>query len=102
MPWRKPTWVPSGASGLPAVKPLPLPATPAEPVSDQGGPAGSYAKLSKLPVPTDAAGVTTILAVVVSDRPEYGTLIDDRQRPPIVEDKGGAGMTVRAGVPQRR
>ena len=30
--WRKATWVPSGALGLPAVKPLPLPATPALPL----------------------------------------------------------------------
>src|SRR5262249_6499351 len=48
------------------------------------------------------AGVTTIVAVVVSDRPDHGTQIDDLERSPIVEDKGGAGMTVRAGVPQRR
>ena len=35
------TWVPSGAVGLPAVKPLPLPATPASPVKVQGEPAGA-------------------------------------------------------------
>ena len=29
--WRKATWLPCGALGLPEVKPLPLPATPAPP-----------------------------------------------------------------------
>src|SRR5260370_33810922 len=48
----RPTWVPSGASGLPAVKPLPLPAMPAEPFHVHGEPVGLYAKAAKAPVPT--------------------------------------------------
>ena len=50
--WRKATWAPSGALGLPAVKPLPLPEIPAEPANAQGVPAGSYWKAPKLPDPT--------------------------------------------------
>src|SRR5262249_51197952 len=52
-------------------------------------------------VTVGAAGVTTIVAVAVSDRPNHGTQIDDLERSPIVEDQGGAGMTIRAGPPQR-
>ena len=33
MPWRKATWLPCGAAGLPEVKALPLLATPAAPAS---------------------------------------------------------------------
>ena len=51
VPCRKPTWVPSGAAGLPAVKPLPLPATPAAPANVQGVPTGRYWK----PLPTAGA-----------------------------------------------
>src|SRR5262249_6663650 len=52
MAWMKATCVPSGALGLPAVKPLPLPATPAPPVNVQGVPDGSY---WNAPVPTAGA-----------------------------------------------
>ena len=38
--WRKATWVPCGALGLPAVKPLPLPDTPVLPLKVHAEPAG--------------------------------------------------------------
>ena len=41
---RKATWLPWGALGLPLVKPLPLPDTPAVPVKVQGEPMGWYLK----------------------------------------------------------
>ena len=44
--WRKATWVPSGAGGLPAVKPLPLPAMPAPPAKVQGEPVGPVPELA--------------------------------------------------------
>ena len=47
-------------------------------------------------VTVGAAGVTAIVAAR-SDSPDHGTLIDHRERPPIVEDKGRAGTTIRAG-----
>ena len=40
--WRKATCDPSGAGGLPEVKPLLLPEMPALPVKVQGEPVGSY------------------------------------------------------------
>ena len=42
VPCRKATWLPCGAPGLPQVKPLPLPATPAPPVKVQAEPVGRY------------------------------------------------------------
>ena len=42
--------MPSGAGGLPAVKPLPLAAMPAAPEKAQGEPVGRY---RKWPAPTD-------------------------------------------------
>ena len=47
--WRKATWTPWGAGGLPEVKPLLLPEMPEPPVKAQGEPVGSY---WKWPVPT--------------------------------------------------
>ena len=41
---RKATWVPCGALGLPAVKPLPLPDSPELPVKVQPAPVGRYWK----------------------------------------------------------
>src|SRR5437660_952776 len=51
VPWRKATWLPRGAGGLPEVKALLLPETPALPPKVQGEPAGLY---WKLPLPTGA------------------------------------------------
>src|SRR3954470_21698517 len=42
--WRKATWLPCGAVGLPAVNALPLPATPAPGLNVQGDPAGADLK----------------------------------------------------------
>src|SRR5208337_4796608 len=49
VPWRKATWTPWGAGGLPEVKPLLLPEMPAPPEKVHGEPVGSY---WKLPAPT--------------------------------------------------
>src|ERR1700739_1907973 len=48
--WSKATCAPSGAVGLPKVKPLLLPLMPAEPEKVHGEPVGRY---WDLPVPTD-------------------------------------------------
>ena len=50
VPWRKATCEPSGAGGLPEVKPLLLPEMPAPPEKVQGEPVGSY---WNWPAPTD-------------------------------------------------
>ena len=42
--WRKPTWLACGTLGLPLVKRLPLPATPAEPLKVHAVLVGSYWK----------------------------------------------------------
>ena len=42
VPWRKATWVPSGAVGLPEVKVLSLLLTPASAENCQAEPVGAY------------------------------------------------------------
>src|SRR5262245_35481401 len=97
--WLLPTPSTGPAAGVSAMVPG-TSAVASSRADDNGAPETIPAGLAHLTV--GGAGVTPIVAVVVSDRPDHGTLIDDRERPPIVEDQRGAGMTIRAGPPQRR
>ena len=54
VPWRKATWVPSGAAGLPDVNPLPFPLTPAPPAYAHAVPVGAY-WYAVVPLPTAGA-----------------------------------------------